>query len=203
MQNKFKCFSVLVLLTIVVMNASVAQELNGASRDAVIEKITVATKAVKSLHNSFVQTKQSKMLKNPVVSEGVMTYKSPNYLRWEYTKPEKVVVSVNGNAVQMTRNGVKSDGSANRMVSELTSTIMGCVSGAHIFDESSFVVSVFELSDAYQVQLVPRSRKMKRMFQSITISFDKKSFEVSSVVLAEKSDVSTTIRFTPIVEKAS
>lgn len=197
LRQPFFLVLLLAMLTVVPV-ASFAQELAGAQRASVVERISSASSSVKALQCTFVQTKRSKVLKQPVVSEGVMAYRAPSYLRWEYTAPESVVITVEGDSVSLIRKGVKADAATSRRISSLATTILGCVSGTQVWDEKSFKVSIVEKADSYVVELEPRRRGLKRMFQHIDLHFDKKSYAVRTVVLAEGSDASTTIKFTPV-----
>lgn len=172
-----------------------SQELMGNKRIAVLNDLVRNSAAMKSQKCSFVQTKKSKMMMKPAVSEGEMEYRSPNHLRWEYSKPNKVSVVVDGDSVALYKDGKAMDANSSKMVAGLAKTILGCVKGS--FDEKAFSISVFEKGDQYIVSMTPTRRNMKRMFSKMTLTFDKNTSEVVSVVLAEK-DGSTQIDFTPV-----
>jgi len=62
--------------------------------------IRKAAATVKTLETSFVQTRKLKILTKPLVSRGVMAYRRPNDLRWEYQSPLATLLLVHGGNVQ-------------------------------------------------------------------------------------------------------
>lgn len=70
------------------------------------EGIRKAAATVKTIETAFVQTKTLKILKKPLVSRGVMAYRRPNDLRWEYQSPlETLLVVRRGNAQRLLKHG--------------------------------------------------------------------------------------------------
>jgi outer membrane lipoprotein-sorting protein len=59
-----------------------------------------AAAAVKTIETSFVQTRTLKILRKPLVSRGVMAYRRPNDLRWEYQSPLETLLVVRGGSVR-------------------------------------------------------------------------------------------------------
>ena len=49
-----------------------------------------------SLEADFVQTKHVALMNEPQISTGHMTYRAPEYLRWEYITPQAVVWETDG-----------------------------------------------------------------------------------------------------------
>lgn len=70
------------------------------------EGIRKAAATVKTIETSFVQTKTLKILSKPLVSRGVMAYRRPNDLRWEYQSPLQTLLVVRrGNAQRLLKHG--------------------------------------------------------------------------------------------------
>jgi outer membrane lipoprotein-sorting protein len=59
-----------------------------------------AAATVKTIETSFVQTRTLKILRKPLVSRGVMAYRRPNDLRWEYQSPLETLLLVRGGSVR-------------------------------------------------------------------------------------------------------
>ena len=56
------------------------------------EGIKKGAETIKSIRSDFVQEKHMKILTRPFVSKGVILYRIPDALRWEYTEPVKSVL---------------------------------------------------------------------------------------------------------------
>jgi len=64
------------------------------------EEIRRAASSIKSIETSFVQTKALKILARPLVSRGVMAFRRPNDLRWEYQSPLQTLLVARAGSVQ-------------------------------------------------------------------------------------------------------
>ena len=51
------------------------------------------------MKGSFIQRKSLSLLQNELVSKGLMYFKRPQKMMWEYREPEKNIMIVNGNIV--------------------------------------------------------------------------------------------------------
>ena len=61
-----------------------------------LDSIRKAAATVRTLEASFVQTRTLKILKKPLLSRGIIAYRRPNDLRWEYQSPLATVM-IRGN----------------------------------------------------------------------------------------------------------
>ena len=175
----------------------------GLSEQKIIEKMTSAAEAIKTVRCNFTQTKHSKLFKEAVVSQGKMSYSRPDKLRWEYLSPEPFTLVVDGDSLTMLDAAGKPNRNANatRMVRGLTSMILGSINGDKLFDDRMFATQIFDDGKHYRAEMTPRRKEMQRMFQKITFLFDKNSHTISTVVMTERKGDATTIQFHHITIK--
>lgn len=160
-----------------------------------ISKINATAKQLKSMSCSFVQTKTLKMLHSKMVSQGVMYYKQPALLRWEYTSPYQYVFVLNGQRVVM-RNSKRTDVidiKQNKIFQQITQIMMSSFTGECLTDKSNFKVEMMKDGDWWIANLTPEKKELKQMFASICITFDSKALMVTQVELKEKSGDHTLI----------
>src|ERR1700690_3336345 len=68
--------------------------------------IRKAAATIKSIETSFVQTRTLKILTKPLVSRGIMLFRRPNDLRWEYQSPlQTLLVAKSGNIHRLIKHG--------------------------------------------------------------------------------------------------
>lgn len=127
--------------------------------------------AILSLTADFTQTKHVAMMREPQVSQGHMVYRAPDYMKWQYTKP---------NAVVWEMDGQKSN--VNPQIQNLLRMIMASVAG--------------EGSDDAKLQ-----KESKRLFKSVSITMDETNHVAQRVELVEKNGDTTVIEFTNVVTK--
>ena len=76
-------------------------KLTAEQQKQIVEKIDKASSAMKTMQCDFTQTKRMKMLSKDMQSKGVMYFKRPDKLRWQYTSPYDYTFIMNGDKVQI------------------------------------------------------------------------------------------------------
>src|ERR1019366_9600396 len=70
------------------------------------DSIRAAAAGIKTIETSFVQTRTLKILTRPMLSRGIMAYRRPNDLRWEYQSPlQTLLVAKGGNIHRLIKHG--------------------------------------------------------------------------------------------------
>lgn len=133
-----------------------------------------------SLEADFSQTKTSSMFVTPQQAQGHLSFRSPSYLSWAYTSPEKQVWTLDDNK-----------GSGSPLARQLMQLILQTITGSYLQPNADFDVS---LSDS-TANLTPKKRDLKRLFSSITIYFDSASQIAKQVLIIEPNGDQTDIRF--------
>lgn len=135
--------------------------------------------AILHLSADFRQTKQSVMLVDEQVSVGHLTYRTPDYLRWEYTSPIQLVWELDGEKSNVSPQ-----------VKRLLKLIMQTIACDKLQTTDDFEVSV--KNGVYH--LLPKNRELKQFFTNIQLEIDSTTKVAKKVVLTEKNgDVSTIV----------
>jgi outer membrane lipoprotein-sorting protein len=171
------------------------KEATPAEKDEIIGKITQSATEMKTMKCDFVQTKELSFMNENVVSEGKMLYKQTNKIRWEYIKPSKYVLAMDGINVSMS-SGDKTNKipiKTNKIFSEISNIIIGGISGAGLIDSKDFTAKFMVGASDYEIILTPLKKEVKNMFTSIQLFVDKSNNRIKSAVMTEKSGDKTTI----------
>lgn len=124
-----------------------------------------------SLEADFVQTKHVALMNEPQISTGHMTYRAPDYLRWEYITPQAVVWETDGKTSNV-----------HPQVQGLLRMIMASIAGT--------------AQDNQKMQ-----RESKRLFRSINVIMDEANGVAQRVEMIEKNGDQTIIEFNHVVKK--
>ena len=124
-----------------------------------------------SLEADFVQTKTVALMNEPQVSSGHMSYRSPDYMRWEYKKPQNIVWEVDGNKSNV-----------NPQIQKLLRMIMASIAG--------------NTQDDAKMQ-----RESKRLFKAVNITMDERTDTAKRVEMIEKNGDTTVIEFNNVIKK--
>ncbi|MBO5086752.1 MAG: outer membrane lipoprotein carrier protein LolA [Paludibacteraceae bacterium] len=137
-----------------------------------------------SLTANFVQERAVSLMKEPQMSEGILTYKKPNYLKWEYTSPSNLIWEIDGEK-----------GNVNKQVRGLVELIMKSVSG-----------EIFEFNTDFNIKqennvyiLKPQKREYKQLMENITIILNPKTNIADEVIILEKNGDTTKIKFSNVI----
>ena len=160
----------------------------------IIEKINSEAMNLASMQCEFVQTKKVVLLNDRMVSKGKMFYKQSNKLRWEYTTPYTYVFVLNGSKISLGKNQKNViDVNQSKVFKEIASIMMNSVVGKCLSDKKSFKTTIKVSNSEYIATLIPRTKEIKRLFNTIILHFDKQQSFVIRVELIEKNGDVTTI----------
>ena len=143
----------------------------------------------------FRQEKKSALFNEVSVSEGVMYFRKPSSLRWEYTKPTVSVVVMEGAKVKVTDADGKEQGKGGRMYRQMAALITGVVSGKELDDGKNFKSGFYVGANAYWIKLTPANRRLKVFFNHLELTLDKQKMVAVKMFMNEKEGDSTTITF--------
>ena len=124
-----------------------------------------------SLEADFVQTKQVALMNEPQVSVGHLSYRAPEYMRWEYSSPEALVWEIDGK-----------QSNVNPQVQRLLRMIMASIAGENTQDERM-------------------QRESQKLFRSVHVTMDEKTQAAQRVEMIEKNGDTTIIEFKNVTVK--
>ena len=175
-------------------------ELSGQTQSQVVTALTDCLHNVSVVDCKFVQTKSSPYLKQAVKSEGVMRLKKPDYFRWEYTAPYKLVIEMIRDSICVLKDGKlqRQNYGQQRMVGDIMKMVMEFSTNNVLLDKRLYDVVICENRTQYKVVLTPKNKRFCKLFSCISLFFDKKSNHIDSFILTEKKQSETTILFSEV-----
>lgn len=158
--------------------------------------ISAMAASTNTINASFKQDKYLSILAHEIESEGVLKFKKPNLLSWEYQKPFSYGVILNGEQLIISDEGkVNSfDLTSSKAFRQINELIINSVQG-DILDEETFNINYFEGKDLYLVKLFPKEKQLQGFLQEINVFFDKSDFTVNKIKLIEPEGDYTLISF--------
>ena len=182
-----KRFICLVALVVCVVVANAQTPASKERSEKMISEISSATASYKTISCDFVQNKSVSLLNEVMKSEGHMTYKQSDKLRWEYTKPYEYVFVLNGAKVTMknSRNTTVVDVKSSRMFQEIARIMMNSVTGNCLKDKTDFDVVMYDEGKLWHAKLTPLKKELKQMFSTVNLYFDSERKTVVAIELVE------------------
>lgn len=175
---------------------------------------TLIVCTILSLEADFKQVKETRLLQEPQVATGHLSYHSPDQLCWEYLTPTAYKWELGST-------------STSPQVQQLLQFIIRSISGDNLHDNAAFSVTQLSPTDTQQGNtasqqngidsqqnntasakgntesakgsttylLVPKKRDLRQLFQSIEITLNPATQVAERVVLTEKNGDRSTISF--------
>lgn len=173
-----------------------------AEQKSMIEKVETTAASIKSMQCDFVQEKTLSLLNDKMTSKGVMFYRKPNQLRWEYLSPYTYTFIFNDTKVLLKSSQKKDviDVRSSQLFQEIARIMMNSVTGKCLSDKSNFAVTMYKAGDEWTAKLVPQKKNMKQMFSTIILHINPKEGVVNKVEMTEKTGDSTVILLKNIVK---
>lgn len=185
----------IVWVVVFSLHVSGQTKLTAEQQKQLVEKIDKAASATKSMQCDFTQTKRMKLLKREMKSTGMMYFKQPNKLRWQYTSPYDYTFIMNGDKVRIksTKSTQDINVQGNKIFRQITNIILNTVTGGGLKSASDFKVEVYQSEKGYFAKLYPKKKEVKQVYQLIEIYFNPALTMVSSVKMIEKTGDETLV----------
>ena len=166
------------------------------NKQTIANKINTASKKINTIESDFMQYKHLDILKDDITSKGHFSFKKPNMLRWEYSNPYKYLIVMNKSKMWINdgKKVQKFDTKSNKMFKEINDLMLGLMQG-DILKSDKFSVELYEKKNTILAELVPKSKEMKKFLSKITIFFNKKTLNVSAIIMRENKTDYTKINF--------
>jgi len=194
---KFKQVVFVMLFLFCVMNVFSQQiKLSVSEAEALRINIVKKSATTTSIKSEFIQYKHLSFLSNNIESSGMLYYKSPNFIKWEYQDPFVYSAIFKGDKLFINDAGKKSDLdlSSNKAFKSLNNLVVKSVKG-DLFDDTEFEILYFVNDKNYSVRFIPKDKTLKDFISEFVIGFDKSTFEVISVKMLESSEDYTLLIF--------
>lgn len=157
-----------------------APGLTGPQRlEALVERVRLEQKALKTMEATFVQEQESSLLAAPEKSQGVFSYAAPDRIRWEYRSPSPISIVIRGD--QMTtwyRDLKKAETLKVGRYSNQVFKYLGA-SGSLPTLLEYFTVKLRlpeKKGEAYRMELVPKYSRIAKRLKSMTLWVDDARF---------------------------
>ena len=171
------------------------QNATDGQKKEIVLKITQASDEMNSMQCDFTQVKELSFMDDIITSEGKMSYKKTNKIRWEYIKPYQYIFSMDGSNIKVTQGDQTNTISAkqSKLFGEISKVMVGGINGSGLVNSPDFETQFLVGGDIYMIVLTPSKKEMKDIFSTVQLYVGKSDFHIRSVELVEKSGDKTTI----------
>lgn len=161
------------------------------------KQVQAAASATETITSDFVQYKHLDFLDNDIETFGLLVFKSPGLVKWEYTQPYQYTVVFKGDQLLINDGGTKSnvDIGSSKLFKKLSELIVNSVKGT-LFDTADFDVSYLKTNTENKAIFKPKDKKMASYIASFELLFHKEDAAVTEVKMIEPSEDFTRIIFT-------
>lgn len=181
----------IILLVVIGLNSLPAipqKAVSVAKQSSVIKMIEKTASETKSIQCKFRQVKRLNMLNEELVSTGMMFYRQPTHLRWEYVQPYEYTFIINDTEVMMksSMQHTTIDARQSRLFSEITQIMVNSVTGKCLTEKSDFDVTIYNDNEEWVAHLQPLKKELKSVLKLVKLHIHLKKYIISQIELVEK-----------------
>jgi len=159
------------------------------------DQIKNAAGQVNTVRCDFIQEKHLKILANPLISKGVLYFKVPGSLRWEYISPVRSILLMHNGKTKrfiMRKDDFIEDSSANlQAMGFVLKEIIMWLNGR--FDENPQFTATLEAG--HKILLLPKEKSFSMMIQKIELMLSNTPGIIKSVTIYENENSFTKLFF--------
>lgn len=170
-------------------------KMSGKESTTLKAKVKAEATRINTMLSDFIQYKHLDFLDNDIETSGKLAFKSPNTVKWEYTKPFKYSVLFKNEKLFINDEGKKSnvDIGSSKMFKQLNTLIINSVKG-DMFDDTKFDISYFKKDNNSEVQFTPKDKEFSKYIKVFHITFNREG-HVIELKMVEPSEDYTRIVF--------
>jgi outer membrane lipoprotein-sorting protein len=160
-----------------------------------LETLKAATGKITSVKADFVQSKHLKILSKPLISKGVIYYKSPGSLRWEYIEPiRSILLAHNGKTKRFHGDGDRfsEENSADTPFMQVVMTQISQWFAGNFNDDALFSARM-ELGR--KIVLTPKNKNFTGIIAKIELYLSNTPGVIDRVMIHEGADAYTRMDF--------
>ena len=147
--------------------------------EALLERVKLEQRSLKTLEASFVQNQESDLLVKPERSTGTFSYAAPDRVRWEYREPNPVSVVIHGDEMTTWYRDLKRADKLKigRYSNQVFKYLGASGSLQTLLDYFNASLSVPKDAAApYRLELTPKYQRISRRLKAMTIWIDSRRF---------------------------
>lgn len=148
-----------------------------------------------SLKSDFIQEKTSSLFSEKIVSKGVMYFKKPVSLRWEYQEPNQSIFILDDNQFFIKNGNNVSSNKSNLLFKEISKFIIELITGEEFKEDKKFQKSYFTNGQYVWVKMIPQNKQFSQMYSLIEVQIDSYSALADQIIMFEKNGDQTIIKF--------
>ena len=148
--------------------------LNKSEKHAFKASVMEKSNNIESFSADFSQTKHMKMMEGSPESQGKVYFKSPNTLKWEYTRPYDYQLLFKDSKLFIVEEGKLSevDLSANKLFDKMGELVAGSVNGKILMADKDFDITYHHAGPNIKALIIPKDENLREMFKEIWINFN-------------------------------
>jgi outer membrane lipoprotein carrier protein len=182
---------IFVLAAIALWQGSLLAPAFGQEVEKIIRTIDAQQREIETLTADFTQKKETRIVKKPLLSSGVVKFKRPDQIYWHYTKPESMEVAFSGKGVWVYYPGSFQAekyklGKNNRVTQSLDPLL--AIFQKPFSQLSAGYTMIYEGLDAgrfHRFRLQPRDAKAQKFLSEVDLRIDKTSGAIIRFIMIE------------------
>src|SRR5690606_13370569 len=146
-----------------VLSSSAQIKMDLADANTLRSMVKKQAAATATLSADFVQTKHLDFLSDDIIAKGRLTFKTPNFVKWEYIDPflYRILIKDGTMYVDDSGNNSQMDMGGSKLFEQLNQLIVNSVKG-DMFNEDEFDIAYYKKESDSEVYFTPKSKSLSK-----------------------------------------
>jgi len=172
---------ILVFAAIALLSTGQFSPAGGQDVKELIQDIDEKQRKIQTLTATFSQKKETTLLKDPLVSSGVMKFKRPNLIHFTYLKPKPMEVALDGKSIWIyppgTTQAEKYSLAPGKRMTQAIEPLISIfqTSLAQLAGRYAIAYEGLEADSLQRFRLQPREEKVRKFLSAVDLWIDKTS----------------------------
>ena len=150
-----------------------------------VESLRKTSTTTQSIQAEFKEEKKLAALKEPQRTSGSFFYKRQDKMRWEQKLPNSYVILINADQMKIIDRGKEKKIAGGGMAGQIKGLLIGLVNG-DFQDNKAFLKTYFENQNEFQIVLTPVAKRLKNVYTSMNLTFNKTTLRLKKISFFEK-----------------
>lgn len=167
--------------------------------ESLLKEMQKAQDRISTIQAEFYQKKDSRLFKSPQELSGIIYFKKPSCIRWEYKNPENYIIFVDGEKFQIYYPSLKKVKVGK--ISRLRGRIFSILFAQEPLEKlkNYFILELRRKEKEDYLILFPQVFKLKKYWKSWTLVINKTNFLPLSIDIVEKDGDKTYVEFKNLI----
>lgn len=184
--KKILLLSIMTLLSFMMLSAQNQQIVDTSDIEEITTKFSESVDKIENMRCHYIYEKSVSMLEETIKSSGTIAYKRKGSLYWDNENSNSSFLLLN-DSIKIINNDscVITRTEDHLLFKEIAKIVASGEENGFVFDQTMFETVIYNENNAVKVNVTPKKKRLKSLFNSILITIDNDTMVVTSIEISD------------------